>query len=38
MTQGFGKWPKFLGNALDTCGTAQVFDKRLYSVANGLRI
>ena len=29
---------KNLGNALDTWGTAQVFEKRLYNVGNGLRI
>ena len=38
MTQRFGKWPKYLGNGLDTCGTAQVFEKRLSYVGNGLRI
>ena len=29
MTQRFGKWPKYLGNGLDTQGTAYVFEKRL---------
>ena len=29
MTQRFGKWPKYLGNGLDTWGTAKVFEKRL---------
>ena len=24
MTQRFGKWPKYLGNGLDTWGTAKV--------------
>ena len=38
MTQRFGKWPKYLGNGLDTWGTAEVFQKRLYYVGNGLRI
>ena len=38
MTERFGKWPKYLGNGLDTWGTAYVFDKRLYCVGNGLRI
>ena len=38
MTQRFGKWPKYLGNGLDTWDTAEVFDKRLYYVGNGLRI
>ena len=32
MTQRFGKWPKYLGNGLDTCGTALVFEKRLNYV------
>ena len=36
MTQRFGKWPKYLGNGLDTWGTAKVFEKRLYHVENGL--
>ena len=38
MTQRFWKWPKYLGNGLDTCNTDLVFDKRLYYVGNGLRI
>ena len=38
MTQRFGKWPKYLGNGLDTWDTALVFEKLLYYVANGLRI
>ena len=38
MTQRFGKWPKYLGNDIDTWGTAQVFDKRLNYVVIGLRI
>ena len=38
MTQRFGKWPKYLRNGLDTWGTAQVFEKLLYYVGNGLRI
>ena len=37
MTQRFGKWPKYLGNGLDTLGKALVFEKRLYYVRNGLR-
>ena len=37
MTQGFGKWPKYLGNGLDTWDTALVFEKRLYYVGNGLK-
>ena len=28
MTQRFGKWPKYLGNGLDTWDTAYVFEKR----------
>ena len=36
MTQRFGKWPKYLGNGLDTWGTALVFEKGLYYVGNGL--
>ena len=28
MTQRFGKWPKYLGNGLDTWDTALVFEKR----------
>ena len=35
MTQKFGKWPKYLGNGLDTWGTTSVFEKRLYYVGNG---
>ena len=27
MTQRFGKWPKYLGNGLDTWDTALVFEK-----------
>ena len=38
MTQRFGKWPKYLGNSLDTWDTALVFEKLLYYVGNGLRI
>ena len=38
MTQRFGKWPKYLGNGLDTWDTALVFMKQLYFVGNGLRI
>ena len=38
MTQRFGKWPKYLGNDLDTFDTALVFEKRLHYVGNGLRI
>ena len=37
MTQRFGKWPKYLGNGLDTWDTALVFETRLYHVGNGLR-
>ena len=29
MTQKFGKWPKYLGNGLDTWDTSEVFEKRL---------
>ena len=29
MTQGFEKWPKCLGNGLDTWVTALGFEKRL---------
>ena len=29
MTQRFLKWPKYLGNGLDTWGTAEVFENRL---------
>ena len=38
MTERFGKWQKYLGNGLDTWGTALVFEKRLYYVGNSLRI
>ena len=38
MTEGFGKWPKYLGNGLYACYTALVFEKRLHYVGNGLRI
>ena len=38
MTQRFGKWPKYLGNGLDAWGNAQVFEKRLNYLGNGLRI
>ena len=38
MTQRFGKFPKYLGNGLDTWDTPFVFEKRLYYVGNGLRI
>ena len=38
MTQRFGKFPKYLGNGLDTWDIAQVFEKRLHYVQNGLRI
>ena len=38
MAKIFGKWPKYLGNGLDTLDTALVFEKRLYYVGNGLRI
>ena len=38
MTQRFGKWPKYLGNGLDTWGTAEVIENRLNYVGNGLRI
>ena len=36
MTQRFGKWPKYMGNDLDTWDTALVFQKPLYYVGNGL--
>ena len=29
MTQRFVKWPKYLGNGLDTWGTAEAFENRL---------
>ena len=38
MTWRFGKWPKYLGNGLDTFDTALVFEKRLYYVVNALII
>ena len=38
MTKRLGKWPKYLGYGLDTSGTSQVFEKRLYYVGKGLRI
>ena len=38
MTQRFGKCQKYLGNFLDTWGTAEVFENRLNYVGNGLRI
>ena len=38
MTQRFRKWPKYLGNGLDTFDTDFVFEKRLYYVGNGLTI
>ena len=38
MTQRFGKWPKYLGNGLDTWDTALVFEKRLNYAGNGLSI
>ena len=38
MTQRFKKWPKYLGNGLDTWCTALVFEKRLNYLGNGLRI
>ena len=38
MTQRFGKWPKYLGNCLDTWDTPLVLKKRLYYVGNGLTI
>ena len=37
MTQRFGKWPKYLGNGLDTWDTALVFEKRLYYVGKWLK-
>ena len=36
MTQRFGKWPKYLGNGLDTWDPALVFENWLYYVGNGL--
>ena len=38
LTQRFGKWPKYLGNGLDTWGTAEVLENRLNYLGNGLRI
>ena len=38
ITQRFGKFPKYLGNGLDTLDRALVFEKRFYYVGNGLRI
>ena len=38
MTQRFDKWPKYLGNGLDTWDMALVVEKRLYYAGNGLRI
>ena len=38
MTLRFGKWPKYLGNGSHALGKAQVFEKRLNYVGNGLRI
>ena len=38
MTQRLRKWPKYLGNGLDTFDTALVFQKWLYYVGCGLRI
>ena len=38
MTHRFGKWPKYLGNGLDTWDTSLLFEKRLNYVENGLRI
>ena len=38
MTQRFVKWPKCLGNGLDTWDTALVFENRRYYVEKGLRI
>ena len=38
MTLRFGKRPKYLGNGLDTWGTAKVFENRLNYLGNGLRI
>ena len=37
MTYRFGKWPKYLGNGLDTWDTALVFEKGLHYVGNGFR-
>ena len=38
MTQRLRKWPLYLGNGLDTWGTAEVLEKRLNYLRNGLRI
>ena len=38
MTQRFGKWPKYLGNYLDTWDTASVFENWLHYVGNGFKI
>ena len=38
ITQRFGKWPKYLGNGLDTWGTAEVFENRLNYLGNALGI
>ena len=38
MTQRFGKWPKYLGNGLDTWDTALVFENRLKNLTNGLNM
>ena len=38
MTERFGKWPKYLGNSLDTWEKALVFEKLLDYVGNSLRI
>ena len=36
MTQSFVKWPKYLGNGLDTWEMTQVFEKRLNYVGSNL--
>ena len=45
MTQRFGKWPKYLGDGLDTWGTASVVQKQLLlcwkqlmNLTNGLNM
>ena len=38
MNQRLGKWPKYLGNGLDTLDTPLIFQKLLCYVGNGLRI
>ena len=38
MTQRFLKWPKYLGNGLDTWDKAIIFEMRLYYVGNDLKI